>query len=448
MIGEGGYGCVIRPAVSCQGNQKFTGNDAYVSKILYTQDAAEEMRQAQAVREMLENNPGMPAQFFSIPEDSCGFQREALTASDQRDCKVIQGEPAYQFQVLQSRYGGMELRSFLEEVVDGTQGPQGLSHVTANMLEMLHEAIVPMNQYGIWHCDLKSQNILVHTETADVTMIDWGMMKTRERLNGLGRGNWHFMWNAPFVGTMIKGIVERGAPYLLTRDDVITIMTNQGSYDNLGRNLGITPVSGRDYRRTVIDSIGHLNYTLFTIRKALRVLGLASEPDNVFQVIDNYQRGAIAVLNGDDAPTAEITPAHIERLQSWFFENVDKWGFVCSFRQLLDSHDPDISRPTAEAFMYMFATTMRNGEVEMPGGASPGGINPEVLTVMLGRYIQEQEYGYGEPMEEGGGKKARGKKTRGNKARGNKARGKMVRGRKTRGKKSDGRKRRSTRRRQ
>ena len=427
MIGEGGYGCVIRPAVACQGNQAFAGNDAYVSKIIHFQDAGEEMEQAGAVRDMLESNPEIPAHFFSIPEVSCGFQLGALADNDRRDCRAIRGQDPNQFQVLQSQYGGRELRSFFREVVAGTQSLDALSLVTANMLEMLDEAILPMNRYGIWHCDLKPQNILVHPETGGVTMIDWGMMKTRAELDELGPDAWHFMWNAPFVGTMIKGIEQAGRPFLLTRDDVRTIMTGQGSYDDLGNHLSISPVRGRDYRRTVLDSIGHLVYTMTTIRNALRVLDLANEPDNVFQLIDNYQNGAIAVMNGNEAPTNEITDAQRERLRNWFFENVDKWGFVCSFTPLFDSRDPNISRPAAEAFIYMFTTTMRQGEVEMPGGASPAGINPEILTVMLGRYIQEQRPLYGEPMEEGGGKKARGKKARGKKTRGKKARGKKRR---------------------
>jgi len=418
VIGKGAYGCVIRPAVACQGNQAFAGNDAYVSKIIRSQHAGEEVAQARAVRHMLQNTQ-IPARFFSIPEAYCGFMLDALTLVDQRDCTVIHGEQPDNLRVLQSQYGGKELESFFQEVVGDTQSPDGLSLVTANMLDMLREAILPMNHYGVWHCDLKSYNILVHADTGGVTMIDWGMMKTRTDLAGPRPLDWHFMWNAPFAGTMIKGIEEAGRPYILTKDDVITIMTGQGNYDV------------------------HLQHTMATIQRALWVLGLPSEPDNVFQVIDRYQNAALAVLNGDQAPTAGITAPDVIRLKVWFFENVDKWGFVCSFLPLIYSQDPNISRPAAEAFIYMFATEVGQGDVVIPGGASPAGINPDILTAVLGRYML-----HGEPMEEGpgggrGGKKLRGKKLRGKKVRGKKTRGKMVRGRKTRGKK-----RRPTRRRQ
>lgn len=371
-IAEGGYGCVFHPAIACDGNSQYAGDNAYISKLMTTEAADDEMKESEDVRRIV-GSAGLPTKYFGVPGYKCGYISGSIGPNELADftepvsgrrqksvkCRAIEAAAARpaDFSVLQSRYGGPDLYTTFNNVVFGAARKTVVATATKSMLKMLTEAIVPMNEAGLWHCDLKSENVLSSPDGSDVMMIDWGLMRTANTQNDY---NWESQqWNNPLSALYIAGLLDNGKPYMVTPQIV--------------KDLATATALARD----APSFLQHIQFTVKVIAHALRATGERVTSESIFSVIGHYYNELSRMYQSTNASSGR--QAAIDELKELYFENVDLWGFVCCFAPLVMSQDRELSEPAARAYLYLFRE-----------GAGPGGIEPDAIRAILSAYIPAQ----------------------------------------------------------
>lgn len=183
IIGTGGYGCVFSPPLPCEGESR-PGNDV-VSKLLYKVEAMKEMKEIEKAKKVLSQIPNANKYFSVMDVKKC--QLGELTEDDikGKNCDAIDvyhvknqmRDAGYDNTValLQQKNFGTPFDHYvLKEVKSGEE----MSSLLANMKELLMKGIVPMNNLGVYHEDLKADNILV--QNGQPTIIDWGLAVINE----------------------------------------------------------------------------------------------------------------------------------------------------------------------------------------------------------------------------------------------------------------------------
>jgi len=369
-IAEGGYGCVFHPAIACDGNPHYAGDNAYISKLMTTEAANDEMQESEDVRRIVES-AGLPTKYFGVPGHKCGYIPGSIGPNELADfiepvsgrrqksvmCRAIQAAAAKpaDFSVLQSRYGGPDLFTTFNNVVAGASKTV-VATATKSMLKMLTAAIVPMNEAGLWHCDLKSENVLSSPGGSDVMMIDWGLMRTAKTQNDY---NWESQqWNNPLATLYIAGLLHDGKPIMITPQMVKDVVT-------------------KDLSPNAPPFLQHIKFTVTVIANALRATRVTVTVESIFYVIGQYYNELSRMYQSTE--TSSGRQAAIKKLKELYFKNVDLWGFVCCFAPLVMSQDPELSGPAARAYLYLFRQ-----------GSGPGGIDTEVVSTILSAYIPAQ----------------------------------------------------------
>jgi len=203
-IAAGGFGCVFKPALKCQGKARGSG----VSKLLLKKYAEDEMNENRTVSNILTKIPHYADYFVGINSTSiCNL--ESLTDSDKIDFDVKcnnltkRGITAANINLNLSNvksidipYGGLEPKSFFNTKHFSIDN---FVKVNKNLIKLLNNGIVPMNKLNLYHLDLKAPNILIGDDHK-TRIIDWGLSGIQQNTSVIPDAvkNRPFMYNAPF----------------------------------------------------------------------------------------------------------------------------------------------------------------------------------------------------------------------------------------------------------
>lgn len=368
-IAEGGYGCVFSPAIGCHEFPVYAGNRMYVSKLMRNEDADIEMHESKKVTNIV-SRAGLPEKYFGVPEKKCAYlpgsigRDETAEFTDpvsgivkpSKKCMAIYRavlEPGG-FSLLQSRYGGPDMYSLWDGVALGKVDMSVIARVTAAMLKMLVTAIVPMNKAGLWHCDLKSENVLSRRDGSDVMMIDWGLMRTHKTKQNYP---WTLQWNNPLASLFIGGLKREGKPTMIPFEIVKTFI----EIPQLPSNTPFYQV--------------HAHYAIVTLGYALLASGEKVSVESIFRVVERYYKELLSIYERIVASLG--IEAAIKVLEDMYFKNIDLWGFVCCFAPLIRFSNISIAAPAARAYLYIFS----------PEAAGPNGISAAIIHNLLKEYI-------------------------------------------------------------
>lgn len=197
-IAAGGFGCVFRPAINCdtQADRAKQKQHNYISKIMKNRYANEEMVEVNRFLPVIKTIPNNKKYFLLDGIFKC--RPGKLTSSDKKNLNVKCGNLSREgisesninnnlsrIQSLNIPDGGVAVRKTMEglavKFVRGDKEQQKrFGHLNNSLIRTLKNAIVPMNNKGIIHCDLKGDNMLVNAEKLTkgepyVKVIDWGL---------------------------------------------------------------------------------------------------------------------------------------------------------------------------------------------------------------------------------------------------------------------------------
>lgn len=208
VIGSGGFGCVFKPAIKCK-NQK--RNDKDITKLMKKKYANAEFKGIQKYKEMLKDIPNYSEYFLIDGFSTC--EPDKLSEEDldrfNKKCSALKkmkitvtniNSSLNKLTALNMPYGGVDIGNYIENT---RMNYKKLIKMNDSLITLLKNGIIPMNEKGIYHCDLKDSNILVKDDNDDnikTRVIDWGLSTTFKNVNIIPKQltNRPFQFNVPF----------------------------------------------------------------------------------------------------------------------------------------------------------------------------------------------------------------------------------------------------------
>ena len=253
-IASGTYGCVFRPALQCDDSTIHTG----VSKLMNARDAEDEYREIKDIKKILSKIKNAEDYFIANNIEHCK-KLKPLNRKDiqtaQQTCtnihtvqRVVINQNLKKYNLLQLPDGGTDLQKWIEH-----------NHTLDNMLdfnvkiiELLENAIVPMNKLGLYHFDLKDSNILVGQD-GKFRIIDWGLSQQPGMLT-LELDFSFLSFNIPI-----------NSFFFYNRSEFQNILVHDSSLERLMKSLDVKVQDihshlSKKYDGGFYDKIGHMDF--------------------------------------------------------------------------------------------------------------------------------------------------------------------------------------------
>lgn len=210
VVGVGSSGCVFRPALRCDGDESAPSD--HVTKLGTLEDSAREWAEVEALKKKIKTIHTWE-QYFILPDRTC---KPVLNTRNFREhCPNINAVSPDNLRALQVPDGGGTISNFFTSPVEF------LPFWNA-MKTLLRHGIVPMNNLGIIHRDIKLNNVVYDSSTKIARLIDWDRTVNVEGFDPC-KNNFD-----PLFGLMINlpyayGFFSAEVQNLLPRDDLSSL---------------------------------------------------------------------------------------------------------------------------------------------------------------------------------------------------------------------------------
>ena len=215
-IFAGAQGCVFVPSLKCKHRPR-NMNDGKISKLGYKKGSDFEMSEYDKITPFIKKIKNY-GKYFNIQATSCepdplstsdlvefndvcrNFKKELITASNVN-------EHLDELRVINMPNLGIDLKLWMEQV---PLNAQRLRLLNDRVSELLVHAVAPMNQQGIMHNDLKSENLMMD-KNANLRIIDWGlagMITLHQLIPGHYFMNNPVTFNRPFSTMIISSEID------------------------------------------------------------------------------------------------------------------------------------------------------------------------------------------------------------------------------------------------
>lgn len=340
VIGVGGYGCVFSPPLPCKDGKQPTAG--MVSKLMETDEAVKEMDEIKRVTDRLGeiSNAGRYFGGFDTyiceaesitPEDVMGYDCNIADVSKLvRDARSPLELP--ELSILQQKDLGVTVNDYLLKVASADD----LREFFKNMVELLIKGILPMNAKGVYHLDVKSDNVLVKDNMP--VLIDWGLSYLTDDgkpvVDARTRGNTYDpdKTNVPM------------AAYSMFNEPLVARAFYETA-DAVGGNLDMHGLSSVHTIRTVLHRLYHNRFDQDHFRYLLG--GIVNPMLEVMIQYHASRKESYPYMSSDALVTHYLSRQRDvysrngrvdhDKLYADFFYNVDIWGWVMAFAPLLRS---------------------------------------------------------------------------------------------------------------
>jgi len=225
-IASGGFGCVFKPALKCQGKPNREINK--ISKLMTERHAKEEYEEITNVKKKLDTIPNYEDYFLLYDATLC--RPDELSKSDlshfNDKCGALPKDDITKNNInskldeimsLNMPNGGLAVDDYIFE--NGTF--KKIYDVHIKLVNLLKHGILPMNKHNIYHSDIKDSNVLVDNTEHDIKtrLIDWGLtVEYKPSENKQFPKNWRnrpLQFNVPFsVIIFTDSFYEKYSKYL------------------------------------------------------------------------------------------------------------------------------------------------------------------------------------------------------------------------------------------
>jgi hypothetical protein len=190
VIGSGGFGCIFRPQIRCNSSYKTYGENNYdpngISKVMTRRYGKQEYTELTKFMTIIKTIPNYEKYFIISQITACHpapFEEEDLINFDIIKCSGLKKRGinkntinSYldELYTINMPYGGDDVDNFIKKNINNIKVIRSFNN---KMFSLLENAIIPMNDKGIYHGDLKSANILVEKTKTNIyaRIIDWGL---------------------------------------------------------------------------------------------------------------------------------------------------------------------------------------------------------------------------------------------------------------------------------
>lgn len=206
VIASGGFGCVFEPALKCQGSNK--RQPGKISKLMTERHATKEYEEINNIKDKLDSIPNYENYFLLNDVNIC--KPSKLTNSDlshfNEKCTALPkvditnkniNTKLDEIMILNLPNGGLPVDDYIYN--DGSF--KKLYNVHIKLVNLLKNGIIPMNEKGVYHCDIKDSNVLID-DSLETRLIDWGLSVEYEPKESTSfPNNWKnrpLQFNVPF----------------------------------------------------------------------------------------------------------------------------------------------------------------------------------------------------------------------------------------------------------
>jgi len=231
VIAAGGFGCVFKPPLSCVANQSKIDSRSFVTKLMTDSAGNAEMKEVRKIIPLVKKLPNYKRYFIIDDIFMCG-ETEELTPDDKIDfnkkCNNLTrrhitaenvNDNLDKLSALYIPYGGVPAAKLIQDTAKQLSANQYDAQARRNfgvlnwgLIDVLENAIIPMNNKGLLHLDLKGDNMLIDEHYTSrtvpaVKLIDWGLAATiSENYSKIPDiiTNRPFMYNAPFSNILFN----------------------------------------------------------------------------------------------------------------------------------------------------------------------------------------------------------------------------------------------------
>jgi serine/threonine protein kinase len=231
-IASGGFGCVFKPALKCQGQGSRENNK--ISKLMTEKHALEEYEEISNVKNKLDGIDDYEDYFLLYDVTIC--KPDKLIKSDLHNfndkCSALPKDDITKNNIntkldevmsLNLPNGGLPVDDYIFK--NGTF--KKIYNVHVQLVDLLKNGIIQMNKHNIYHSDIKDSNVLVDDKDKKLKtrLIDWGLaVEYSPSKNTQFPKNWRnrpLQFNVPFsVIIFTDSFYDKYSEYLKENDDV------------------------------------------------------------------------------------------------------------------------------------------------------------------------------------------------------------------------------------
>jgi serine/threonine protein kinase len=296
VIGQGEYGCVLKPSLKCKDNP-LESYDNKVSKIIRRIDAKKEMAEYIKVDKADKKNEfylGKPV--LCELEDIKSLNKDAI-----QKCKIGKDVIARlnNYELIIMEDGGENLETYIKQMSSWTTSAKSTELCEKFLLEILRlfYGVYKFEKHDLVHHDLKPQNIVYNKKNNRLNFIDFGLMQSRKKIINqansskyqLGIFHWSYPWELEFLNKddfeKLKtaksqqykfNIVKNGINSLDEKNDYYSHSNSFLYYSYSGSYTTFCNKYIKDYELTLKTDINSLGYSNFLDKslKTIDILGL------------------------------------------------------------------------------------------------------------------------------------------------------------------------------
>ena len=373
-IAAGGFGCVFRPPINCDrpmgtaAEQKkyndMLKDNNYITKLMLKKYAKDEMDEVKKILPIVKTIPNYKKYFLLDNIFSCD-KFGPLSDEDKKNFSKCKNLIKRGFNTTNINYsknlqklgtiyipdGGKSLSSIMENLAENPLDidDEGLTNfkkfgiVSWGLINVLKKAIVPMNEKGLVHLDLKGDNLLVNPETLkDIKIIDWGLAGVIDNNNSVIEEikNRPIQFNAPFGNILfsdeISDILYRE---YLSKIEVVPYRALPIIAADIIDNIIVTNGEGHiDYLRGLFTrSASKLNYLDGDVHSRFRVDDTCFKYNTLFyNYLINYISSILEkylYINKQ----GKLRFNDVSYFQEVYRYNCDIWGLLTVYQDYIDS---------------------------------------------------------------------------------------------------------------
>lgn len=381
-IAAGGFGCVFRPALRCEGKKNRDKNK--ISKMLSETHAYDEMEEVKNARKIL-NKISNYEKYFALT----GYSQcipETLTTEDGKNFDKKCASPLQTtlkrintqyhvrqgYNIINSPDLGIDvskaIHSLFKNIKNKNDIYKFLVKLNNSSVDTLKNGIKKMSKLNFYHSDVKPQNLMTNFDINDpdksfdyMKLIDFGLAlpedSTHEDVNS------NFLFNYPFSSCLFDYYSLSSFNRKLTR------AYKAANTEDASKVRPFLKKEVENFVNSIINSrIGHTPYMIYNGTKAYNMKSEKLFVTKVFQpLLVNYLTEVLLVNNYVyNINNVVFTPDDYWNYAYCF--NLDVWGFLQTYIQLaadaFENKFTDIGKDYLEIIKkYIYTTEYSNKEI-------------------------------------------------------------------------------------
>ena len=346
-IASGSYGCVFSPALTCENTEiPYSANN--VSKLMMNKDADDELKEINKIKNYIKNIPNHDNYFLAANTSKCTPSKlpEHILTNFDNVCSNFEkfnidsknvNENLHKLTLINYKNGGLDMEKYIYNLFKTNSIKTEFVHINNALIRLLLNGIVPLNQMGVNHFDVKAGNILMGSD-GYARLIDWGISSKNDGImvpETITERSISF--NLPFSSILFNSFLKQWLPTEIVKIKAAQTFSDQSA--GQGQLLKIVAFNLINKTFEEMQDEGHYDYIinglLHNIYKIYAIQNETTKMDYNILIYDVLVEYIQTVLTNymDRLGNLDETKYFYEV----FSHNADIWGFLLIYAPIIEN---------------------------------------------------------------------------------------------------------------